>query len=284
MVKTLNIIGCGRVGKVLGRLFATKGVFALQDVLNRSRPSAEAAVAFLGAGRAVADYGRLRPADVFMLAVPDDQILASCEQLARHGLLAGAPVVFHCSGARPAADMAPVLGPGVPVASVHPVRSFADPHAVVAGFDGTFCSIEGDPAALAVLDAALPATGARVIRVDGRAKTLYHAAAVFACNYVVTLMDIALQAYRAAGVPEATARELLEPLVRENVDNVFRLGPARALTGPIARGDLTTVGRQQAAVDAWHPGYGEVYRALAQATKDLAQRRLEEEEQAPDRS
>ncbi len=273
MNKTLNIVGCGRVGKVLGCLFASKGVFALQDVLNRSRASAESAVAFLGAGRAVGGYGELRPADICMLAVPDDQILPCCAQLARHGLLTAAPVVFHCSGARAAADMAAALGAGVPVASVHPVRSFADPHAVAASFDGTFCSIEGDSAALAVLEPALAAIGARVIPVDGRAKTLYHAAAVFACNYVVTLLDIALQAYRAAGVPEATARELMEPLVRENVDNIFHLGPARALTGPIARGDLATVTRQQAAVEAWQARYGEVYRALAEATKDLAGRR-----------
>ena len=68
------------------------------------------------------------------------------------------------------------------------------------------------------------------------------------------------------------------------MDNVFRLGPARALTGPIARGDLATVDRQQAAVDAWHPGYGEVYRALAHATRDLAQRRSQEKGQAPARS
>lgn len=272
MKRTLNIIGGGRVGKVLGRLFASAGAFTVQDVLNRSVESAQRAVEFVGEGRAVSDTSQLRPADVYLVAVPDDQIAACCARLGASIPLQRGAVVFHCSGARSSLDIVAALPPSVAAASVHPVRSFADPAFVAAHFDDTFCSIEGAEAALQVLEPALRAIGARVIRVDGQHKILYHAASVFASNYLVALFDIALRAYEAAGIPEDVAREMMAPLARESADNVFRLGAQRALTGPIARGDWDTVVRQQQAVDQWHGPYGEVYRALAEATRELAAR------------
>lgn len=273
MKKTLNIVGGGKVGRVLGRLFAAQGVFLLQDVLNRSHASASAAVGFMAAGTPVDSYRQMRAADVTLLAVPDGQIADCCEQLALHGLLNAGSTVFHCSGALSSAVLQPAAQLGAAVASAHPVRSFADPALVAASFGATYCSLEGSPAALALLAPALAAIGAQLIPIEAGAKTLYHAASVIACNYLVTLLDTALQTYGAAGIDEATARRLAEPLVAETVRNVFRLGPEQALTGPIARGDLETVARQQAALDAWNPQAGALYRTLADATQQLAQRR-----------
>jgi predicted short-subunit dehydrogenase-like oxidoreductase (DUF2520 family) len=182
-------------------------------------------------------------------------------------------VVFHCSGAKASGELAPLRAAGATVASVHPVRSFADPAAVAAAFDGTWCGVEGDPAALALLVPAFEAAGARIVAIDPAAKTVYHAASVFASNYLVTVLDAALRAYQAAGIPEGVARELAQPLAAETLANVMRLGAEQALSGPIARGDEATVARQQTAVDAWDDGSGALYTALAQATRALAKRR-----------
>ena len=247
---TLNIIGAGHVGRVLGRLFAGVDGIVVQDVLTRSIASAQAAVAFIGAGTPVASYAALRHADVTLLAVSDDQIGPACAALVAEGRQAGASV-----------------------ASAHPIRSFADPQQVAATFDGTFCGVEGDPLALAFLTPALHAIGARPVPIDPAAKTLYHAAAVFASNYLVTVLDAALRAYQAAGIAEPVARQLAQPLVTEAVANVFRLGAAPALSGPIARGDSATVQRQQQAVQSWDAATGELYRALVAPTQDLARRK-----------
>lgn len=269
---TLNIVGAGHVGRVLGRLFDASGAAQVQDVLTRSHPSAQAAVDFMEAGRALADVSTLRRADVWMLAVGDDQIEPACAQLAATGLLRGA-VVFHCSGARSSAALQSAVGAGALVASVHPVRSFADPAAVARDFSGTFCGVEGDAAALAQLAPLLAQIGARTVAIDAAAKTVYHAAAVFASNYLVTVLDAALRAYEAAGIPHEVARELARPLATETLANVLRLGPETALSGPIARGDLQTVARQQQAIDGWDPDTGVLYAALADATSLLAQRK-----------
>ncbi|MEX5745646.1 Rossmann-like and DUF2520 domain-containing protein [Massilia sp. X63] len=270
---TLNLVGAGHVGRALGRLFAAHGAFAVQDVLTTSEASAQAAVDFIGAGRACkGSADDPRPAQVWMLAVRDDQIRPACSMLAAVQPLAGA-VVFHCSGAKASDELRAAREAGAYVASVHPVRSFADPGAVAAGFMGTFCGIEGDPEALAVLEPAFAAIGARLVRIDPSAKTVYHAAAVFASNYLVTVVDAALRAYEAAGVPAQVARELAQPLATEALANVFRLGPEAALSGPVARGDFATVARQQDAVTRWDAATGRLYEALVPPTAALARRK-----------
>jgi len=269
---SLNIVGAGHVGRALGRVFTARGIFAVQDVLTRSQASAQAAVGFIGAGHAVDAPGWLRAADVWMLAVSDDRLPEVAAALAQAHDVSGA-VVFHCSGAKASGELAPLRAAGAAIASVHPVRSFADPTAVAAAFDGTWCGVEGDPAALALLVPAFEAAGARIVAIDPAAKTVYHAASVFASNYLVTVLDAALRAYQAAGIPEGVARELAQPLAAETLANVMRLGAEQALSGPIARGDEATVARQQTAVDAWDDGSGALYTALAQATRALAKRK-----------
>jgi predicted short-subunit dehydrogenase-like oxidoreductase (DUF2520 family) len=294
MRPTLNIVGAGHVGRALGRLFAVHGVFAVQDVCTRSGAGAQAAVDFIGAGRAVdfSSAGRavdasraghavdglaaLRPATVWMLTVADDAIGAVAQTLAQTPAQSAAfegAVVFHCSGAKASNELDALRRAGAHVASIHPVRSFADPATVAASFAGTFCGVEGDAAALALLVPAFEAIGARPVQIDAAAKTVYHAASVFAANYLVTVLDAALRAYEAAGIPPAVARELARPLAGETLANVLRLGPETALSGPIARGDAATVARQQAAVTAWDAPTGALYEALAAATWDLARRK-----------
>lgn len=272
MAASLNLVGAGHVGRVLGRLFSGSGVFEVQDVLTRSAQSAQAAVDFVGAGRACADIAALRPARVWLLAVNDDQIGASAAALAQEHDVRDA-VVFHCSGAKASSQLQALKDKGALVASVHPIRSFADPDAVARDFTGTFCGIEGDAPALALLGPAFEALGARLVPIDGAAKTLYHAAAVFASNYLTTVLDAALRAWQAAGVPEDVARELARPLAGETMANVFRLGAAAALSGPVARGDQATVARQQAALLQWDEATGKLYEALLPLTADLARRK-----------
>ncbi|SHH42875.1 Rossmann-like and DUF2520 domain-containing protein [Massilia sp. CF038] len=272
MAPTLNIVGAGKVGRTLGRLFAAGGSFVIQDVLTRSPASAHEALHFIGAGTAAASLSAMRPAQVWMLAAGDDQLAVVGSALAARADMAGT-IVFHCSGARSALELASLRAAGAMTASVHPIRSFADPAQVAAQFEGTFCGVEGDSDALAVLLPAFAAIGARCVEIDAAAKTVYHAASVFASNYLVTVLDAALRAYQAAGISESVARELAAPLAQESMANVFRLGAGAALTGPIARGDFATVARQQAALDDWDGPSGELYRALAVATTALAQGR-----------
>ncbi len=270
LTPTLNIIGCGRVGRTLAQLFACHGAFEVLDVFDRTREHAGAAVAFVGSGRAVGTIAEMRGADAWMLTPPDDQIVACCAALATAGLLKSGNVVFHCSGALPSRDLADATARGAAVASVHPLKSFADSAIAVQTFDGTYCAAEGDAAALAVLRPAFEKIGARVSDIEPAFKTIYHAASVIVCNYLTALLETGIRTYEKSGLQRDDALRMMEPLVRETLDNVLKLGTVQALTGPIARGDQAVVARQIDALAAWDPRIAAIYKELGAVAVELA--------------
>jgi predicted short-subunit dehydrogenase-like oxidoreductase (DUF2520 family) len=142
-------------------------------------------------------------------------------------------------------------------------------------FAGTWCAAEGDAAALQVLRPAFERIGARVSEIAPQHKTLYHAASVIACNYLVALMETGLRCYEQTGLERGSALAMMEPLARETLDNVFRLGTAPALTGPIARGDEAVVTEHLAALGAWDADVAELYRRLGAIALELARRQGE---------
>jgi predicted short-subunit dehydrogenase-like oxidoreductase (DUF2520 family) len=269
-MKSMNVIGAGRVGRSLARLWRVREVFAIQDVLDRTPHGARSAVAFVCAGNAVGSIDAMRAAEVWMLTPPDTKIARCCEALAASGLLRPGDIVFHCSGSLASTELASAARGGASVASVHPLKSFADPAEAVRTFQGSYCAAEGDAAALAVLCPAFEEIGARVSEIAPQHKTLYHAASVIVCNYLVALMETGLRCYERAGLTRETALAMMEPLVRETADNVFRLGTTRALTGPIARGDVAVVARHLEALRTGNADVAELYRRLGAAALDLA--------------
>jgi predicted short-subunit dehydrogenase-like oxidoreductase (DUF2520 family) len=273
MQPTLTIIGSGHLARTMGRLWQGQRSVELRDVLSRTAANTKAACEFIGGGRPLDHFSDLAPADIYLIATPDDQIGSCCNRLVDEGMVRPGTIVFHCSGALPSSVLAPAAACGAQIASIHPVRSFASPEQVALSFAGTWCGVEGDEAALAVLRPLFTGIGAKLVDIDPAAKTVYHAAAVFACNYVVTLLDIAVQAYGHAGIPEEVAMQMMAPLVHKTVEQAFAAGTAAALSGPIARGDMGTVEKQQAAVSAWDADKGALYALLAKETLALAQRR-----------
>src|SRR5689334_18429333 len=125
-MRTLNVIGAGRVARTLASLWQAAGTFAIQDVLARTTGSAEAAVTLIGAGHASAALDTMHAADVWMIATPDREIGGTSNRLASSGLLRDADVVFHCSGALASLELGAAAAAGARVASVHPLKSFAD--------------------------------------------------------------------------------------------------------------------------------------------------------------
>ncbi len=122
-----------------------------------------------------------------------------------------------------------------------------------------------------MLISAFESAGARVSAIDPGAKTLYHASSVLICNYLTALLEAGLRGYERAGISRDIAQPMMEPLVRETLDNVFRIGTVQALTGPIARGDDAVVARQLQVLSESDPGIARIYRALGAVAVDLAQ-------------
>jgi len=154
---TINIIGAGKLGKTLGYCLHHQAGIEVQDIVCRTLESAQRAVQFIGQGTARSSINDISPADIWLLAVPDGLIaetaaLLSDKTKARHCNLSNQPLVFHCSGAHSSA-LLQVLADDhqCPVASAHPIHSFADPQRSITQLAGSFCTLEGSDQALVQL-------------------------------------------------------------------------------------------------------------------------------------
>ena len=160
------------------------------------------------------------------------------------------------------------------MASLHPVKAFADPAREILTFDGVACALQGDETALAKLVTAVKAIrGEPVILSPTVDRRLYHAGAVFASNYLTTLVQAALDSHAAAGIDQAASLRLLSPILHDALGAILERGPVQALTGPIARGDAVTVEAQTEAIAAHDPALADLYRELGRRTLDLSRRK-----------
>lgn len=268
---TINLVGGGRVGQTLGRLIAQSGLYQVQDVLTRHAASANEAVAFIGAGQPALHLSDLHPADLWLLAVPDGQIAPVASALAQLDVAQTPALALHCSGALSAAELEPLKNKGWQVASAHCLLSFAQPASALAQFAGTPCALEGDALALAELRVLFTQLGAQCFDLAAADKLLYHAGAVFATNFLPVLQDLAEQLWQHSGMLPELAAHMRATLLHNAVNNIVKLGPQGALTGPAARGDTALVASQGAAVLNWNTQAGAAYQVLSQLASQLAQ-------------
>jgi predicted short-subunit dehydrogenase-like oxidoreductase (DUF2520 family) len=267
---TLNLVGAGRVGRTLARLWTQSGSVRLQAVLCQSEASGQSAVRAIGAGQAVTSLVDMPPADLWLLAVPDSQIAAVAADLAALPLAQQAALAWHCSGFLPASTLAPLQALGWAASSAHPALSFAEPARAAAQFPGTVCALEGDAPAVAAARQAFEALGGRCFDLQAADKPLYHGAAVFASNFLPVLQAVAQELWQGTGVPPQWVSSLAHGFLQQVSDNVQALGPRAALTGPAARGDAAVLAQQGAAMTARDPVLGEAYRSLSALAGRLA--------------
>jgi len=270
----IAIIGPGRVGTALGVAAARAG-YRVAGVAGRNAARARAAAKRIGPDVASGPAERIaRTAGLVLLTVSDDAIAGLCRQLAGAAALRCGAVVAHCSGALSSEVLwsARQLTQSA-VGSMHPLQTIPDTEGGAERLVGTYFFCEGDDAAMEVLTGLAEAVGGIPVRIDSRAKPLYHAAAVMACNYLTALLDAAFAAAEQAGIDPELARKAFAPLIRSTVENVLTAGPAEALTGPIARGDAKLVGGQAGEVSAADERLGQIYRALGVWTVGLATRK-----------
>jgi len=189
-------------------------------------------------------------AELVLLCVPDSAIGEVAASVAP------GPWVAHVSGATPLA----ALSPHARRFSVHPLQTFTRARGAEQ-LDGAWAAVTAETEAARATGRALAELlGLRPFDLADSARTLYHAGAVFASNYVVTLQRAASLLFESAGVPP----EALEPLMRRTIENGFEL------TGQIARGDWETVAAHRAAIREQHPELDHLYETLAGATLALA--------------
>lgn len=232
-MRTVQIIGPGRVGRSLATSLRGAG-WDVAPLLGRGDDP-----------RAAAQH-----ADLVVLATPDGAVAAVAAGIEP----SPSAVVAHCSGALGLDVLAPHLRRG----ALHPLASLPDADVGAERLAGGCAfAVDGDR----LVEAVVADLGGRAFRVPASARAHYHAAATIAANHLVALMGQVERVSAPSGVP----LDAYLDLAAQTLENVRRLGPATALTGPVARGDWDTVDRHLQAID---PDEQPAYRAMA----DLAAR------------
>lgn len=266
----VSIIGGGRVGVTLGFLLARSG-YRIRGVSSLRLTEAEEAVRFIGDGAPFEDNTAVvMDSRIVMITTPDDAIASVARALSEAPVSWDSRLVLHCSGFLTSRVLEPLARQGALVASVHPLQTIARPREAVKAIRDGFFSIEGDEDALPMLEAMVRHIGSRCLRIDPRHKVLYHAAAVMASNYLVSLTGLCVELMEQAGVAPEKGQEALLPLIQGALDNVRQLGHRGSLTGPISRGDVATVRGHLEALARCGQSTNSVYRSLGLATLELA--------------
>lgn len=230
----IGLIGCGRVGVTLFRLLKKNNtIVGVHDI----RKQRERSAATLLRMRHNPSYHELvKQSEAVFLATPDDEILRAYAKMREH--VSGPKCIFHFSGILPA-DIIPAT-PKVYRASVHPFATFPE-IAARAGNRHYHISLEGDPPAIKAARAIFGARYFTLKRIRRQDKILYHLTGVFSSNLLVALIAAACHLAGKIGWTEKEIRRLIFPIIEQTIGNVKRDGIEKALSGPLARGDVLTI-------------------------------------------
>ena len=244
----VSIIGSGRLGTALALALSSKG-YSIKSLVARTPQSARRAAGLLSRTvqvLATKNLASLRPADVFLITVPDDQIAGVAAELSSLVLDPNRrPTALHTSGALSAEVLTPLRDKGWHTGSLHPLISISAGDSTV---HGAYWSIEGDRPSVRLAKAIVQDLSGKSFSIRSEDKPLYHAAAVMSSGNVVALFDVALEMLAECGLDRKTARSILLPLIASTLRSLEAKDPAQALTGTFSRGDVETVKRHVAAL------------------------------------
>ena len=205
-------------------------------------------------------------AELVFITTPDYVITQVCDEVQWHE---GQDVV-HCSGAHSVDILESARLLGSAVGSFHPLQTFADVDQAIENLPGSTFALEAEEPLLSILKELTALLDGNWVELKPGDKVLYHAAAVFACNYLVTLVKLALDLWQDFGVSSKEATRVLLPLLQGTINNIDTIGLPDCLTGPIARGDLGTIESHLISLEARNPYLLTIYKELGLQTIPIA--------------
>ena len=266
----VGFIGAGRVGKAMGQYFFKKGLL-IQGYMSKTQDSAKKA-ACLTKSKLYTDMATLAvESDVIAIAVPDDSIKEIANSLCSADVEWKGKTVLHFSGVQASNILDKLYLKGASICSLHPMFTFCDyqKNEDTDTFENIFFTAEGKGEGKNSLIEIIKSWGNRVIDIETDNKVLYHCAGCVGSNYLVTLIDVAIQMLKEAGFEEEQAMDCIEPLIRKTVDNIFAQGTKKALTGPISRGDVGTVEKHIEKLKEFNNNWINIYKIMGLQTLEM---------------
>ena len=261
MLKT-GFIGAGTVGTALATTLSAMG-YQVVAVSDRSQKSAARLAQDISGCRAVKNGQAVADtAELVFITTPDDAIPSVAAEIQWHPNQS----VVHCSGADSTDILEPARQLGAQVGAFHPLQTFASVRQAIDNIPGSTFAIEAEEPLRTTLKEMATALEGQWIELKASDKVLYHAAAVIACNYMVTLVKAATDLWQTFDIPVQQATKALMPLLQGTLNNINSIGIPNCLTGPIARGDTGTINKHLKALGQSAPAVLSTYRELGLQT------------------
>jgi len=235
-----GFIGAGKVAFSLGKYFSEHGI-QVTGYYNRHEESSRDAAAFTGTSFFESPEKLIAASDAIFLTVPDSEIKNTYDSLSKESLKG--KMMIHCSGSLGAEDAFPdAVEKNIVPISIHPLYPFADKYSSYEGLQGVFFCLEGPvQESLDTWSKLLQSADLRTkILMPGR-KAEYHLACVEMSNMICGLAALAQKHMENTGFTSNEALDAIKPLFIANANNIFEKGPAKALSGPVERGDTATL-------------------------------------------
>lgn len=237
------IVGGGRVGTAVGHILQKKGE-SVTAVATRGEESLRQAGKYLTATALTTDVVKAaKKGNVIVITTPDDLIADTCLSLVSGEAVQKGDHIVHMSGALGLDVLEPAEELGARTACAHPLQTFADVAGAVKRIPGSVFAVTArDEETCAWAADMVRKLGGEPVSLAEQDKTLYHIGAVVASNLLVALEHAAELIYQEIGLKDRALKSLL-PLIEGTVENLRRLGTEKALTGPVARGDIGVLRR-----------------------------------------
>lgn len=273
-METVAILGAGTVGSAIGKNLARKKI-PVVAIASRRIASARRAVREISPETEVfADpVEAAKKASIVLLTVPDREIQKLCERIARAGGFRRGTLVLHTSGFFSSRILAAAKRRGAHVGSMHPLQSFADAQTAAKLLPGSFWGWEGSAGGQGKILRLIRALEGTPLEITPSSKALYHAAAVLVSNYTASLFDAGTKLFersRSGRRRDGLCEKALLPLLLGTVTNLSRVGLPKALTGPIARGDVAVVAGHKRAMRRGARSFLPLYLLLGRRTIPIA--------------
>jgi predicted short-subunit dehydrogenase-like oxidoreductase (DUF2520 family) len=264
MVK-LGFIGAGTVGSALAIRLSLEG-YQVVAVSSRGKTSARHLAQLINCRASDNNQGVVDAAELVFITTPDDVIATVVNEVQWH---TGQSAV-HCSGADSTQSLETARKAGAQVGVIHPLQTFASAKEAIDNMPGSTFALEAEEPLLTTLKEVATVLGGHWIELAAKDKVIYHAAAVIACNYLVTLVKLATDLWQTFNIPPQEAVQALLPLVRGTIHNLETVGIPQCLTGPVARGDTGTIKKHIEALQNVAPAMLSTYRELGLQTIPIA--------------
>jgi len=265
----IGFIGAGKVGTAFG-MYLKREHYQIAGYNSRTHASADRSAQLTNTTVYERKTDLVKVSDMIFLTVNDDNIETVAKEICKMDVNVKEKVFIHMSGVLNCEIMDCLYAKGATICSLHPLYPFSNIEKSASEIHKANFTLEGKGKGLKLVKDILIVNNLSHSVIESSQKTIYHASACVASNYLVAVLNTSVEMLREIGFEKDMALDTIKELVLQSANNVFDYGPTKALTGPIARNDEKTVAMHLSGIKKYDNNWLEIYKTMGRASMEIA--------------